>query len=200
MSEITWIEALYWAATIIGSTLFILRTLMMIFGGGFDDADVDLDMDGDFDFDGDLEDAHMGAADSDFSFKLLSMQGLTAFFMMFGLVGLALLKASLAIFITILGGILAGLFAVWIISLIFAQTKHLQSDGTIKIRNAIGQHGTVYLSIPENGSGQVQIPIQGSLKIFDAISKKQEKIPTGDKIHVIDVVDNKTIVVEKIQD
>ena len=51
MYGLSWIEIIYWGATIIGGTLFILRTIMMLVGGGLDlgdgDFDADVDMDGD---------------------------------------------------------------------------------------------------------------------------------------------------------
>ena len=40
---------------------------------------------------------------------------------------------------------------------------------------------------------------QGSLKIFDAVSKNGKKIATGEKIKVVDVVDTDTLVVEKFE-
>jgi len=202
MNDMSWIEIIYWGATIIGGTLFLLRTIMMLVGGGFDHGDFDTDIDGDIhiDYDTHLDGDHAGTdSDADFSFKLLSMQGLTAFFMIFGLVGLALLKANLAAILTILGGGFAGLFAVWVNSLLFSQMKRLQSDGTLNIRNAIGENGSVYLLIPAKGTGQVQVTVQGALKIFDATSKDGKKIKTGDKICVTGTIDNNTLVVKKIQ-
>ncbi len=200
MNEVSWIETIYWASTAIGGTLFVLRTIMLVAGGDFDDdgldASFDSDVSGEIDASGDIEGDH---TETDTSFKLLSMQGLTAFFMMFGLVGLALLRANLHVLLTILGGTIAGLFTVWVIGVIFAQMKRLQSDGTISINNAVGEKGTVYLTIPAKGSGQIQITIQGSLKILDAISKEKVRLATGTKIQVVDVADEKTLVVTKTQ-
>jgi membrane protein implicated in regulation of membrane protease activity len=198
MAGSSWIETIYWGSTIIGGTLFILRTILFLIGGGLgDDLHIDGDVyDGhDVDFDPDHGEA---IADSDFSFKLLSMQGLTAFFMMFGLIGLALLRANLATAFTIVGGTAAGLFAVWLISLLFSQMKKLQSDGTVIIQNALGQTGTVYLNIPTKGSGQVQVAVQGSLRIYDAVTEGNKAIPTGTKVRVVSILENNTLVVEKI--
>lgn len=201
MNNLSWIEIIYWGSTIIGGTLFLLRTIMFMVGGGVDhdalDADFQGDMPGDHDFHLDVD--HTEAiGDSDFSFKILSLQGVTAFFTMFGLIGLSLLRANLAIIFTILGGIIAGLFAVWVISILFSQMKRLQSDGSLKIQNAIGQKGKVYLAIPAKGSGQVQLPVQGSLRVFDAVANDQKSINTGVNVQVTGVVDNKTLVVKKL--
>lgn len=191
MSGLTWIEIIYWASTIVGGTLFILRVIMMFMGGSM----------GADSFDAPPDTTHLEISadhtDADVSFNLLSVQGLTSFFMMFGLVGLALLKAGLAVFLTVLGGMVAGLLTVAISGLIFSQMKRLQTDGTINIQNTIGTDGSVYLTIPKSGTGQVQIIVQGSLKIFDAVSNSRNIIPTGEKIHVVGVASGNTLVVEK---
>jgi hypothetical protein len=191
MAGLTWIEIIYWASTIVGGTLFVLRVIMMFVGGGVSDEAIDgaLDTGGDF--------AAGNHADADISFKLISVQGLTSFFMMFGLVGLALLKAGLPVFWTVLGGMLAGLVTVAITGLVFTQMKRLQTEGTINIQNTIGAEGNVYLTIPKNGTGQVQLIAQGSLKIFDAVSNNKNVIATGEKVRVVGVAGGNTLIVEK---
>ena len=191
MAGLTWIEIIYWASTIIGGTLFILRVIMMFMGGSVGDDGIDSALDSG----GDLPTGdHVEAV---VSFKLMSVQGLTSFFMMFGLVGLALLKAGLPVIVTVLGAMLAGLGTVAITGLIFTQMKRLQSEGTINIQNTVGTEGSVYLTIPKNGTGQVQIIAQGSLKIFDAVSKNKTVIPTGETIQVVGVTGGNTLIVEK---
>jgi hypothetical protein len=198
MSGLSWIEIIYWASTIIGGTLFILRAAMMLLGGGLSDGTIDtgLEVDISGDFDTEIAGDH---ADADITFKLISLQGLTSFFMMFGLVGLALLKANVPVVLTVFGGMIAGLITVGITGLVFSQMKRLQTEGTIDIRNTIGTEGSVYLTIPKNGTGQVQLIVQGSLKIFDAVSNNKNVIATGEKIRVIGVSSGNTLIVEKIK-
>jgi membrane protein implicated in regulation of membrane protease activity len=200
MANLSLIEIIYWISAVTGGTLFVLRTLLMLIGG-FGDADVDGDM-GDLDMDVshnfDVDHGDIDHADADFSFKFLSLQGLTAFFMMFGLVGLALFHADMMVLLTIVGGTVAGLFTVWVISVIFTNMKRLQSSGTLDIKNAVGQSGKVYLGIPANGSGQVQVSVQGALRVLDAVSYDKKKITTGTSVKVVDVLGEKTLVVEKI--
>lgn len=193
MAGLSWIEIIYWASTIVGGTLFLLRVILMFMGGGFSDDGLDSALDS-----GHLE-ISGEHADADLSFKLLSVQGLTSFFMMFGLVGLALLKADVPVFLTVLGGMLAGLVTVAISGLIFSQMKRLQTEGTIDIQNTVGKEGSVYLTIPKQGSGQVQVITQGSLKIFDAVSSNKSVIATGEKIHVVGVAGGNTLIVEKVK-
>jgi hypothetical protein len=91
----------------------------------------------------------------------------------------------------------AGLVTVAVTGLIFTQMRRLQTDGTISIENTIGKEGNVYLGIPKNGTGQVQIIVQGSLKIFDAVSKNKSTIATGEKVQVVGVASGNTLIVEK---
>lgn len=193
MTGLPLIEIIYWASTIIGGTLFVLRLGMMLIvgdlGGGDGGFDAPIDT-GDVDIAGD----HI---DADTSFTWLSIQGLTSFFMMFGLVGLAILRANLHVIISIIGGTLAGFVTVAITGMIFTQMKRLQTDGTIDINNSIGADGSVYLTIPKNDTGKVQIIVQGSLKIFDAISSNKKHIPTGEKVRVVGVASGTTLIVEK---
>ena len=189
MFGLTWIEIIYWLSTIVGGTLFLLRLGMMLIGGGVGDEAVDTA----------LDDAEGGGHDADVSFKLMSVQGMTSFFMMFGLVGLAMLKANLPVLLTVIGGIAAGLVTVAITGLVFTQMKRLQTEGTINIQNTIGTEGSVYLNIPKDGTGQVQLIAQGSLKIFDAMSKSKTALVTGEKIRVVGVNSGNTLIVEKLK-
>lgn len=186
------LETVYWFFAIVGGTLFILRTLMMFIGGGFSDDALDVALESSEN----VADSH--STDGDASFKLLSLQGLTAFFMMFGLVGLALLNTDLPSFLSVLGGTVAGLITFGALSFIFSKMKLLQSEGTIQLKNSIGAEGNVYLKIPKNGTGQVQIVTQGALKVFDATSNNKQDLITGDKIRVVGV-DGNTVVVEKVK-
>ena len=189
MFGLTWIEIIYWLSTIIGGTLFLLRLGMMLIGGGVSDEVLDTA----------LDDAGSGGHDADVSFKLMSVQGMTSFFMMFGLVGLAMLKANLPVLLTLIGGIAAGLVTVAITGIVFSQMKRLQTEGTIDIQNTIGTEGSVYLNIPKEGTGQVQLIAQGSLKIFDAMSKGKTALVTGEKIRVVGVTSGNTLIVEKLK-
>jgi membrane protein implicated in regulation of membrane protease activity len=192
MLGLSFLEIIYWLFTIIGGTLFILRTLMMFLGGGLSDDALDAALESAD------EPSSDHSADSDAGFKLLSLQGLTAFFMMFGLVGLAFLNTSLPSFLSVIGGTVAGLLTFTALRLIFTQMKRLQSEGTIQLKNTIGTQGSVYLNIPKDGTGQVQIVAQGALKIFDATSNSKQDLVTGEKIRVIGL-DGNTLVVEKIK-
>lgn len=196
LSEMTGLEKVFAGCALVGGILFIFRLVMQFMGADFD-ADGADGVDGaDADFDADF-DAEIG--DTDFSFKLISFQGLAAFFMMFGLVGWAMLRQSgFSPTHSIFGGAAAGLGTVWVMKKIFEMAMKLQSSGTLKIKNAIGQEGTVYLTIKPGGTGKVRVTVQNHLKVFNAASDSEQEIKTGDRIKVVHIVSGNVLVVEKI--
>jgi membrane protein implicated in regulation of membrane protease activity len=168
----------------VGGLLFVIRTVMQFLGA---DSDTDGAMGVDLDLDGD--------ADSDASFRVLSIQMITVFFMMFGLVGLCLHVAmATGAGTAIIGGFAAGTAACWIVDKIMRSVSNLQSSGTIDLRNAIGQAGTVYLRVPADGTGKVQVTIQGRLKVMDAVSQDKTELKTNERILVVDVLNNTLLV------
>ena len=155
----------------IGGLLFVVRLLLQLLGGGSD-------------FDHDVGGGH-DLSNSDASFKVLSFQAITAFLTMFGLAGRALLLDSrVGPGIAIAGATLAGAVAVWIIGKLFSGARRLQSSGNLRLEDAVGASGEVYLNIPAAGSGQVQVKYRDHQKIHDALSEDGEALKTGTSIKV----------------
>ena len=133
-------------SAITGGLFFFVRLVMMVVGFGDHDGGLDHDggFDGDAGFDGDGGgdvDAHH--ADSDMGFKVLTIQGLTAFFMMFGLVGFALYREiGSGAPISVIGATGAGMATVWVIGKVFSSMRKLQSSGTVDHVSAIGGEGS----------------------------------------------------------
>lgn len=173
---------------VLGGALFVVRLVLQFFAG-MDDTDVDVPHDG-----SDVDLSH-----TDASFRVLSLQGITAFFMIFGLAGRALLLESKAgAVLSIVGAAIAGAAAVWVVAKIFTAMKKLQSPGgTMNLQNAVGREGTVYLTIPAGGAGKVSVVVQNKLGEFDAVCESKEELKTGTEIKVTRVTGDKVLVVEK---
>lgn len=181
---LTTLQKFYAGCALFGALLFIVRTILMFLGHDDGvDADHPADMSG----------------DADASFKALSLQGLTAFFMMFGLVALAVSKQGGANNLwAVLAGLAAGLFTVWVIGRIFVGMKKLQADGTLRIETAVGQEGEVYLPLAPGKSGQVRVAVQGQLRVFDAVTEGGAELKTGARVKVVRVTAGNVLVVEKV--
>lgn len=175
-------------SAVAGAVLFVVQLVLSALGAG----DADLDVGGGHHH-GDLS----GHGSADTAFKLLSLQGLTAFFGMFGLVGLALLHESKAsATISVLGGLFAGALTTWLISRVFRAAKRLEGSGTIKLENAVGLTGTVYLGIAPNKPGKVTLTMGGRLLTLDATSAEQT-LETGAEVRVVRVMGDGTISVTR---
>jgi hypothetical protein len=193
MAGLSVLEKLYLACAVFGGGFFLLRTILMLSGVGDGDSDVDTDA-GDIDHaDADhtelIDDIdHGDHGHGDGGLKLLTVQGLTAFIMMFGLTGFSISRNSvLGSVFSIAIGILVGLFAMWLVAKGFALMRSLQSSGNIQIYDAIGEEGTVYLTIPAEGIGKIRITISGRLKVVDAVSQDNVELKTGTRVRVTEI-------------
>lgn len=198
------VDKVFLGFAIVGGALFCAR-LILFFVSGFGDVDtdadvdVDVDMDVDVDVDGDVGDADGALTDSDVSFRVFTFQAITAFFMMFGLVGWAMRKESQVRPAAAIGGaMLAGVFSMWLIAKVVSMMRGLQSRGTISMRNAIGERGSVYLTISAGGTGKARITVQGRLLVLNAVAKSGEEIKTGAHVQVVDLTADNVLVVEKL--
>ncbi|MCK5272411.1 MAG: NfeD family protein [Sedimentisphaerales bacterium] len=187
-------EWFFLLCALIGGTLFMIRFVLQFVGGDTDmdaDGDIDIDMDGDVDV-GD-------GGDTDISFKLLSLQGITSFALMFGLVGLAMMRQSGQNEIrALVAATVAGSVTFWLMQWIFNKAKVLQSSGNIKMKNAIGKEGDVYLTIHPHGTGKVRVSVQNHLKVWNATTGSNQEIKTGERVRVTGVVSGNVLVVEKL--
>jgi hypothetical protein len=68
-------------------------------------------------------------------------------------------------------------------------------DGTMQLNQAIGKHGTVYVSIPGNheGSGKVQVNIQDQTVELTAVTTATETLKAGLPVKVVSLISGRTV-------
>jgi hypothetical protein len=186
LAGLSGLEKIYLICAVFGGGLFLLRTILMLFGVAHADTDMDA---GHFDHgDGHFDDFDSGSHDVDAGLKLLTVQGLTAFIMMFGLTGFSISRSSaFGAILTIIMGLVVGFLGMLLVAKGFSMMRALQSSGNISIYDAIGEEGTVYLTIPAEGIGKIQIVVSGRLKVMDAVSHDRVAIKTGERISVAEI-------------
>ena len=180
------LDRIFLLCAVLGGFMFIAKTLIgMLFGG---DGDVDMDVD-----------ALEGAGGHDF--RVLSLQTVTAFFIVFGLLGLTLHQgAQLGEAISVLGAFAGGFAMMLVMAKIMQMMKGLHSSGNLRIADAVGKQGMVYLRIPEGGGiGKVQVDINNRLVEMDAMSTDKTQIDTGERISVTEVVNQNLLIVKKYE-
>jgi len=185
-SEVGIFEQVFWVITIPATVIFLILLALTIFGG---DADTDVDTD----VDGDLADG------DSIPFQFLSLKNVVAFFAVFGWSGIGFINAGLASWLVILLAFICGFLMMVLMASLFYFMSKLAESGTLKMKNAVGKLGEVYLVIPGNrgGMGKVQLNVQGSLRTLDAITDDEADIRTSAIIQVLDVIDDQILLVKK---
>ena len=204
---LTFVEQIFYYCAIPATIILVIQTILSIFGIGHGDGDLDFDSDIDTSIDSDVdvmgstaaESTSIDAAESASSLKFFSVRGIVAFFSLFGWVGVVLAEEGLNTFIIFFIATVSGLIGMLVIALMFYSISKMQRNGNINIKNAIGQVGQVYLTIPakQSGQGKIQITIQERYTEVNAMTSSLKSLPTGTMVRVVDVIDINTLLVEK---
>ncbi len=134
-------------------------------------------------------------------FKVLSLQTIGGFLMLFGWTALACqIEFNLQTSITVFLSFLAGLGSVFLINLIFKIAKKFNSPGsTCNLDDVIGKEAFVYQRIPKDGVGKVSISFQHLTCEINAASCTREEIPSFTRVQILKKRDDVTLVVMPIQ-
>ena len=178
------LDRIYLLAAFLGGLGLVGRLILMFAGGVLDGEGFGVDDHG-----------HDGHLDGGHGFQALSIHGLSSFFLMFGLVGLALSRQGGAVLgVSLPGGIAAGLAALVVIARVFRLAHRLQSSGNLDARAAAGCRGTVYMRIPAGGTGRVTVKIGQRLREMDALNAAGTELPTGTPVRVLRVEQSLAVV------
>lgn len=183
-SELSTLQLTFWITALVGTSVFSLLLVLSFFGVD-SDADVDTDIEGD-----------VGIGIQFFTFK-----NVMAFFTLFGWTGIVCLDNGYSSGLSITMATIAGVAMMVLLSFIFFWISKLAENGTLKISNAIGKVGEVYLSVGSNRSkiGKITIDVQGSKRELSALTDSGVDLKQGDVIKVIEVVSGEILLIEKLR-
>lgn len=181
-------EQTYWTIALIGSLIFGILLITSFIGGGMD-ADMDADA------------SQFEADDGGVGFQFFTFKNLMAFFTIFGWTGIVCGGYDLSEGTVLTISVIAGLLMMLATSSLFYFMSRLAEDGTLRIKNALGAIGEVYLPIGANRSktGKVQIIVQGSLRELEALTDEDNTLPTGTVVKVIEIVSAELLLVETLK-
>ena len=186
-----WLLDVYQVCALVGGTILVLQTVMMLFGVG-GDHDVGHDVghvEGDLSGH-DVGHLHQGMSD----IKWLSLKTVVSCLTFFGLAGLAGARAGLAQPLALAIAIVAGGVAIFIVAFLMASLSRLQSKGNVVLANAVGHTARVYLRIPatRSGAGKITVDVQGRSIEVDATTGGPELV-TGATVRVLGLVTADTV-------
>lgn len=178
--EMELFEQIYWMFAIPSTLIFIIILITTFIGG-------DVDAEGDFD----------GDTDGEIGFQFFTFKNMVGFFTIFSWVGIGCINNGFSSFSVILISIICGLVMMTAMAVLFYSMTKLVEDGSMKLKNAIGRTGTVYLPIKANngGFGKVQINIQGATHEIQSMTNDDEDLVVGTIVQVEKIIDNSILVV-----
>ncbi len=185
--EMSSMEQAYWVIALVGSAIFVIIFILTFVGG---------DLDGDIEIDAtDFE-----ADDGGVGYQFFTFKNVIAFFTIFGWTGVTCIDNDFSTTITIVVSTIAGLIMMVLTSLLFLWMHKLAESGTLKIKNAVGAVGEVYLPVGAKRSkmGKVQINVQGSLRELEALTDASEDLKTGTIVKVTEIVSAELLLVKEI--
>ncbi|MEM6772725.1 MAG: hypothetical protein AAF597_19255 [Bacteroidota bacterium] len=172
------ITILTYIALISGGILVLLLLLSLLSGL---DLDLDLHLDGDVDVDGG---GGLGA-----------VKGALTFFSIGSWVARLFIISQLDPVVAFTLGAAAGAVGVYILSLILKFLLSQQANVNWSVEDALMEEGTVYLRIPADGQGIVNVTVKGTKRELKARAKGGQDIPTGAPVRVEDLHADGTVIV-----
>ena len=192
---VEWWEALdslsriFAAMAVPATILLLIQTIFMLtgfFGGG------EL-LDGDAG--GDLAGGGSGGG-----LALFTVKGITAFFSVGGWAGLAAIELGFAPAFAVIIAAAPAVGAFFGIAYLMKFLISLQQYGNFSPESAVGKLAKVYLPIPgaHSGKGKISIIAGERYMEIDAFTNEEERLSTGETVKVIEVIDENTLLVERI--
>ena len=126
--------------------------------------------------------------------KKLTFQAVVAFVTFFGVGGLSAGGFGWSMPGRSAAAVATGAGATVLLGYAFGSLRTLQNSGSLRMENAVGEHGRVYLRIPggHGGPGKVTVPVQGRLEELHAVTPGPE-LRSGEPVVVTRVVDGETV-------
>lgn len=155
-----------------------------------DGGDMDLDLDALADADpSDLQHYTDGSSPGDAAaMRLLTLQTIVAFLTVFSWSSIVSIHAGTAALPSIVLGLVLGAAGMFLVAKLVQASARLAENGTVSLKNAIGESGRVYLPIAAQGGapGKVMVQVQGQLMECGAVTEG-EAIGTGASVRVVDL-------------
>ena len=173
----------YWIIAGVASIVFVIQMIMTFVGLDASDG-LNVDLDGDVSADG--------------PFQLFSLRNLTNFLLGFGWGGVCFYNTFSSNALVALFACLTGIVFVLLFFFMIKMILKLNKDNTFRISETLNKTADVYLNIPaeKTGKGKIQISVRGSVHEIAAMTNG-ERIPSGGKARVIEIIDGQTVLVEK---
>ena len=165
--------------------------------GGFDvAADVSVDINADVSIDTSCDVSHSFEHPYDTShindiagLRLFTVQGIISFMVIFGWTGVITHGLDWGLQFSLILAASLGFLSLFFIAKLFQWSVKLQSAGNIRMRDALGVEGNVYIPIPPKGTGtgKVVLTVDNRFIECDALYEGDEKLKTDTPVKVVEI-------------
>jgi hypothetical protein len=197
LNSLSLFERILFVLSVSSTIILVIQTILAFLGMGDDDFTESAG--------GDVSDGETSDGDGSDAFdtqglRLFTVRGIVAFLMVGSWVGFIASRAGISEFMVVVFALVSGSASLFGMAKLMQVLMGLHQDGTLKINNALGQTGTVYIRIPgaEKGVGKVNVTVQERLCEFDAVTENGEGIKTGELVYVTDIRAGNVLVVERV--
>ncbi|MBE6758521.1 MAG: hypothetical protein E7554_00335 [Ruminococcaceae bacterium] len=197
--------ALMYLFAIPATIILVLQTILLLFGVGGEDGDLDSDTGGLGDADSadlpdDVDGEMDGGFDGDTGLRMFTVRGMVAFFSVGGWAGISAIKLGANHLVATIIALVMGIAALYLVALFFKLIPRIQHNGTMRLSNAVGSIGEVYITVPANGegSGKINVILQSQLSELTAVTYADRALRYGEKVRVTGTIGENTLVVEPV--
>ena len=199
---IDWFQSLdpqvrpYWGIALVTSVVFAIQ-MVLTFVGICDTeagADFGVDMPGG----ADVPDGHGDTLDTGGAMQLFTIRNAVNFLLGVGWGGVCFSGVIASPALLALVALLCGCALVAAFLVMLRLLLRLESEGSYRIGEAVGQTCVVYVTVPQGRSaaGRVQVSFQGSVQELPAMTDG-EALPSGTQVRVTQVLGGSVLLVER---
>ncbi len=174
-------EQIYWYVAAPASLTFLIVMVSTFVG-----ADAEDDVAGD-------------GVDGEVGFQFFTFKNMVGFLLIFSWTGIGFHRMGYSHGTTVILSVICGLIMMFAMTGIFYLLNRLVEDGTMKMSNAVGKIGEVYLPIKADngGFGKVQMTIQGAVHELQAMTHDKEDLAVGTVVRVEEIINDHILVVTR---
>lgn len=145
---------------------------------------------------GDFHDHSINDNVTDTSIHFFTLQTIVAFLTVFSWSSIVLVGSNVPKIAALTVGTLLGIGTMALVAKMVQLSMKLSENGTVDLRNAIGESATVYIPCPpkNQGMGKITMTLQGQMMELGAFNEGEEILKTGTKVVVVDVRGDDVIV------
>lgn len=179
------------------SVFFVWQLLAILLGLDFGEADAADALDA-----GDVPDMDVGDAvdilESTAAFQLVSLRSVLMFCTLFSWGTALYLNEGLSASRSVAYATAWGVGGMLLVAVLLYFLRRLSVSGTGNLSTCVGQTATVYVTIPENGVGQVRATVSGVVSYVKARAVGGKAITAGTMATVVRRIDQNVVEVEPV--